>query len=202
MAWTYDWVASTVSLGRWKNWVFALLPHLQQTNILELGHGPGHLQAEMRARGYFAVGLDESSQMGVIAYKRLHGLGYEPLLVNGYAQSLPFPSRCFQQVVATFPSEYIAQVESLDEINRVLLPEGELLILPVAWITGGSPLLRAAAWLFRVTGQSPDKEKVMKDERIEKLFQTSHFNPEFIERKFEDSTVLIIKAVKMNAVTL
>ena len=42
-AFTYDLVAATVSFGDWKNWVYSILPFINGTRILELGHGPGHL---------------------------------------------------------------------------------------------------------------------------------------------------------------
>lgn len=201
MAWTYDWVAAMVSLGRWKKWIYAVLPHLEGPWILELGHGPGHLQVKMHASGYHTVGLDESVQMGRIARKRIASGGFVPMLINGYAQSLPFPDEFFHQVVATFPSEYFSQPETLDEIHRVLQNDGKLLILPVAWITGEGLPLRTAAWLFRVTGQSPQKENLLKDDRIYKMFANAHFKPEFIQKDFEDSTVLIIKASKISAPT-
>jgi SAM-dependent methyltransferase len=77
------------------------------------------------------------------------------LLVNGYAQFLPFPSCSFDQIISTFPSDFLWQPETLAEAWRVLVPGGELIILPVAWITGRRPAERLAAWLFRLTGQSP-----------------------------------------------
>ncbi len=43
-AFTYDLVAATVSLGRWKDWVLSVVPFIEGTRILEIGHGPGHLQ--------------------------------------------------------------------------------------------------------------------------------------------------------------
>ena len=43
-AFTYDLVAAVVSFGQWKNWGQSILPFIDGTRILELGHGPGHLQ--------------------------------------------------------------------------------------------------------------------------------------------------------------
>ena len=63
-AWTYDWVAAIVSLGRWKDWISATLPYLDGPLVLEIGHGPGHLQVALQAKGIQAVGLDASAQMG------------------------------------------------------------------------------------------------------------------------------------------
>jgi ubiquinone/menaquinone biosynthesis C-methylase UbiE len=43
-AFTYDLVAAVVSFGHWKDWGMTVLPFIEGTRILELGHGPGHLQ--------------------------------------------------------------------------------------------------------------------------------------------------------------
>ncbi len=167
MAFIYDIVAATVSLGRWKSWVLSVKPFLKGARILELGHGPGHLQASLLADGFQAYGLDASPQMGRQAQRRLKSLNkahsrlspqstpLEPRLVRGHAQSLPFPSASFDQVVSTFPSEYITDKNTLNEIWRVLAPGGTVVILLGAWITGTGLADQSAAWLFRVTDQAP-----------------------------------------------
>lgn len=154
LAWSYDLVAWVVSLGRWKSWVFSTLPELSGFVVLELGHGTGDLQMAMRNKGIGTFGIDLSAQMGAIASDRLKGRNYQPLLARGAGQHLPYRSSAFDQLVATFPTEYILLPETLAEVRRVLRPGGNIVILPVAWITGGNPLDRMAAWLFRVTGQS------------------------------------------------
>ncbi len=154
LAWSYDLVAWTVSLGRWKSWVFSVLPELAGPHVLELGHGPGHLQVAMRNQGIIAFGIDFSAQMGRIATQRLRRHKQTPLLTRAAGQHLPYKSAAFDQLVATFPTEYILLPETLAEVRRVLRPGGSLVVLPVAWITGGNPLDHLAAWLFRVTGQA------------------------------------------------
>jgi hypothetical protein len=72
-SWTYDGVAALVSLGRWNEWVGCAFPHLYGERILEIGHGPGHLQLTLQAAGKFAVGLDASFQMSRQAQRRLRG---------------------------------------------------------------------------------------------------------------------------------
>jgi len=89
---------------------------------------------------------------------RLQKLGFASKLVSGFAQALPFEEGTFQTVVATFPSEYIVDPRTLFEIERVLEPGGQVIILALAWITGEKWLERAAGGLFRVTGQSPEWE--------------------------------------------
>lgn len=158
MAWTYDLVAAVVSLGMWPTWVKAVLPYVQGPQVLELGHGPGHLQAALHSQSgdLQITGLDKSKQMGKLAYRQLFRKGFLPRLVQGDARKLPFPDETFNQVVATFPSEYISMRDTLEEVRRVLVPGGKFVILPVAWITGKKLHQKAAAKLFQATGQAPE----------------------------------------------
>src|SRR3972149_5774722 len=89
-AWTYDFVAALVSVGRWNEWVFAALPHLRGPRVLEIGFGPGHLQVELNRRGLHAFGLDESRQMLRHAQANLARKRLPAALSRGYAQFLPF----------------------------------------------------------------------------------------------------------------
>ena len=166
-AWSYDLVSAVVSLGRWQSWVNSVLPMIEGSNVLEIGHGPGHLQASLLAKGVFTVGIDESKQMSRLAGSRLkqytQGLNREgieqiyasPRLINGVGQHLPLSGCCFDTVVATFPAPYIFEKDALLEIQRVLKPEGLLLILLAAWFTGDNLADRSAAIIYRITGETP-----------------------------------------------
>ncbi|MCL4258846.1 MAG: hypothetical protein KJZ53_10020, partial [Anaerolineales bacterium] len=77
-----------------------------------------------------------------------------PLLVRADGRRLPFRSGAFQHIVATFPTEYIVQASTLTEARRTLSASGNLVLLPVAWITGRNLLERLAAALFRITSQA------------------------------------------------
>ena len=155
-AWTYDLVAGVVSLGRWKEWVNASLPYLSG-RVLELGYGPGHLQIALHDQGLSTFGVDESWQMSHLAGIRFRKQGLVPPLTIGYAQDLPFPRQAFDSVVTTFPSEYIFEPQTLKEIRRVLLPEGRLVIVPTAWLTGRNAPEKVMAWLLRLVGEAPGK---------------------------------------------
>lgn len=194
-AWTYDWVAAIVSLGQWKSWVLSVLPYLHGPALLEIGYGPGHLQAALHAHGLCPVGLDESRWMGQIARLRLRKFEFAPLLVNGYAQFIPFPNASFNQVVSTFPSDYIYDLNTLAEIRRVLLPGGELLVLPLAWITSRAFLHRLAAWLFINTGESPPpSQRRLAAQRSARLLHQGGFRVQIEEIHLEASTVLLLRA--------
>jgi ubiquinone/menaquinone biosynthesis C-methylase UbiE len=158
LAWSYDWVAAIVSLGMWKTWVKSVLPYLDEKKILEIGHGPGHLQAALFEKNIQAIGLDASPQMSQQATRRLQKIGCPARLVRGFAQELPFADESFPRIVATFPSEYIADPKTIAELQRVLLPGGKAVVLILAWITGKSGLDKLAAFLFRATRQSPEWE--------------------------------------------
>lgn len=161
MAWTYDLVAAAVSLGRWKRWVLAAEAMLPPGRILELGFGPGHLQARLRSGGRDVYGLDESAQMALQAARRLRaGNTVRPNLARGLAQALPYSQAVFDGVVATFPTLYIIDPSTLSEIMRVLRPGGRLVVLSAAWHTGRSLPERFMSGLFRITGQVPQADPV------------------------------------------
>lgn len=198
-AWTYDWVADIVSIGRWKEWIFLAAPYLQESPILELGHGPGHLQVALHEKGKRIYGIDASRQMIRIAENRLCDSGYSALLVQGKSERLPYSSNNFKYVVATFPSEFIMEPDTLREIWRVLDEEGELIVVAAAWITGDTILDRMAAWLFRVTGQSPREAIFEIQEWYSREFERIkdiryRIKTQLIE--LETSEVFLIRAIK------
>ena len=191
MAWTYDWVAAIVSVGKWNTWVLSVLPDLPGPRILELGHGPGHLQIPLARQKITTYGLDQSRQMGRIAQRKLRTLNYKSLLVNGVAQHLPYRDQAFNQVVSTFPTPYIFDTQTLKEIFRVLIPGGMLIVIPSAWITGSSLVDRIAASAFRLLGQAPDLE----DSALQP-FLDAGFTPTIDRRKLSSSEILVIRAFK------
>jgi ubiquinone/menaquinone biosynthesis C-methylase UbiE len=174
LAFTYDWVAAGVSLGYWKEWGRAILPQIRGPRVLELGHGPGHLQRRLHEMELRVAGLDESRQMGKLARNRLLAGGHNSInLARGLAQSMPFRNAAFDTVLSTFPSEYIFAADTLAEVQRVLAPGGKLIVLPVAW--PGNPLLR---WLFRATGESPARLSEAVETKLRQPFVEAGFRTE------------------------
>lgn len=190
-AWLYDTVAYTVSNGKWQSWLLTILQDINGPKVLEIGHGPGHLLLALEKRGISITGIDSSRQMTRIAYQRIQSNGVSPSIVHGLAQSLPFPDETFHEIVSTFPSNYIFEDVTLREINRVLLPDGKLIVIPVAWITGRHWLDRLAAWIFLVTGQSASNT-----ETVKKLFEESGFVVQTYRRNVPSSEVLILSMEK------
>ena len=194
-AWTYDFVAAVVSLGHWKDWLLGVLPYIEGQRVLELGHGPGHLQVALNEKGYQVYGLDESRFMGWLASRRLKKKAFPVRLSRGYAQELPWANETFDCILSTFPSEYIFDPRTLAEVHRVLLPGGRAVVLPLAWITGGRPLERLAAWLFRVTGQAQGKPGQL-NPVVRKRFEAAGFGVRSQAVNLGPSLLLVIVATK------
>ena len=153
-AWTYDLVAWLSSMGQWRDWQSAALQDLPKGDILEIGHGTGHLLLRLVRLGRNAFGIDPSKQMTRIATKRLRRSGYHPHVIRSKAQRLPLPRGCFSVILSTFPSAYIFDPDTLSEAYRVLKPEGVFVIVGSVRITGRGLHDRFVDWLLRITGQT------------------------------------------------
>lgn len=193
MSWSYDLVAWIVSWGRWKDWVMMTCPYLKGPYILELGHGPGHLQVALHGKSIYLFGIDASQQMGRQAKQRISKSGNYHQLACGYAQKLPFLDSSFDQIVSTFPTDYIYAQETLEEIHRTLKVGGKLVVLPTAWITGKRLIDRGTANLFRVTGKASAW-----DPKWLVPFQKAGFQPEVEMITRKSWSLVIILAHKAN----
>ena len=188
-AFTYDLVAWVVSFGRWKDWVFSVVPHLNGTLILELGHGPGHLQRLLLDRGLVPVAIDESTQMGFLAKRRL---GANQKLSRGLTQALPYANETFDSIVSTFPSEYIFDPQTLAEAKRVLRTNGSLVVLPATF-----PSNSFLKWLYKVTGESSTELNDLLLPRFGKPFIEAGFQTEVKTiDKSPNATLIIVIARK------
>jgi ubiquinone/menaquinone biosynthesis C-methylase UbiE len=196
LAFTYDLVAAIVSLGRWNDWVRAALPHVRGPRVLEIGFGPGHLQVALDREGFTTLGIDESPQMIRKSRGRVRReIGRPAALVRGLAQNLPFASDSLDCVVATFPSEYLADKRTLAEIFRTLRPGARLVVVPMAWTTGRSLPEAATSWLFKVTGQGQGLTEDVEG-RILSIFGEAGFRTEIVYEELRQSVALVIVAEK------
>ncbi|MCB2179879.1 class I SAM-dependent methyltransferase [bacterium] len=194
-AWTYDLVSWIVSWGQWQEWIRTPLPYLGNSNILELGSGPGHLLLAGQQDKKKLFGFDLSPQMLRQAQRRLHTANIPPPLIRGDGKALPFHEAAFSQVVATFPTEYIFTKQTLREIHRVLEPQGEFLCVPMAWMRERGVLYKFLGWLFRFTGQSKDLNQIQLD-RVIKLFSQVGFDLKWEVLPMKHSDVLLLRASK------
>src|SRR5205814_10348811 len=67
-------------------------------------------------------------------------LNKKAIVIQGLVKNLPFSNESFDTVVSTFPSEYIYDPDTIDEVERVLRPGGRLIVveganlLPIGFI--------------------------------------------------------------------
>lgn len=205
-AFAYDLVAWTVSFGHWKDWGMEVVPFIEGTRTLEIGHGPGHLHRFLLRRSLDAVAMDESAPMSRLARRRLtsaNGLsqslplssqsGYaQTNLLRGLAQGLPFRDGAFETVIATFPAEYITDPRTLSEVRRCLSDGGRFIVLPAAL-----PKNRFLAWLFRVTGQAPRDALQVIQQKLQEPFVESEFDVEVHVLDRSSGTLVVIVAKKI-----
>lgn len=142
LAWAYDAISWTVSLGRWDSWRRAVLPFVAGERVLEVGFGTGALLPILgRGRIGPVVGLDASPAMHRITARRAQRRGLRLSQVQGMAQALPFAEASFDTIVATFPAGFILDPAVHREFARILRPGGRLLAVDVA-LASRHPLLR------------------------------------------------------------
>jgi ubiquinone/menaquinone biosynthesis C-methylase UbiE len=135
-SWVYDFAAWLVSAGQWNDWIRATTRYIQPGLMLDLGCGKGILLQQANKQHIPAVGLDESPHM--LRHSRQLLEPTDKTLIRGIGQDLPFRRASFQTIAATFPAPYIFENVTLGEISRVLQPNGNLVILLTAEVTGSS----------------------------------------------------------------
>lgn len=201
-AFTYDLVAATVSFNRWKDWVGSVIPFIEGNRVLEIGHGPGHLQRILLSRNLLTVGIDESAQMGHLAKRNLihrassaHNnplhIAYAQInLTRGIAQQLPFPNGSFDTIIATFPTEYITDPDTLAEVKRCLSHGGRLIVLPAAL-----PKHPFLDWLFKATHQGPTEAIEVVKAKLKEPFVAAGFESEVKVLDVTSGILLLVLAI-------
>jgi len=187
-AFVYDLVAAAVSFGKWNDWTKEVIPFIKGTRVLEIGHGPGHLQRSLLNLNLAPAAIDESAQMGILAKRKL---GTKHKLTRGLAQQLPFTNDCFDSVVSTFPTEYIFNARTLSEISRCLSDGGTLIVMPAAWPKSGF-----LKWLYKITGESPADGQTSLESRISQPFLNAGFEIKIETVELHSVKLIIIVAHK------
>jgi ubiquinone/menaquinone biosynthesis C-methylase UbiE len=162
LAFTYDAVSWIVSLGQWRCWQRSSLEFLDNASdsfILELAHGTGNLQLDLHQANYQTIPFDLSPNMGRIAKSKLARHDINQDFVRGSAFQLPFADSTFTDIISTFPTNFIAQPDTLSEVHRILQNDGQLIVVLNGILTGGGVVRSFLEWLYRITGQRHDTQE-------------------------------------------
>ena len=138
-----------------------LLPFLPSpgAKLLEIGFGSGMLHAEL-AVNYKMAGLDLAPGMAGVTERRLTKRGLDSMLCIGSTYALPWPDAIFDGVLSTFAFSAFADADgALDEMVRVLKPNGRLIIVDAGRADDGNRLAAALARTWEIWGD------YMRDER-------------------------------------
>lgn len=204
LSWGYDIVAWASSMGQWRIWQEAGVESLKSGPVLEIGFGTGHLMNALARRGHKVIGLDPSPQMGSIARRAIADSDPRPSLIRAIAEKIPIREGQFDQVIATFPSEYILRSETLAEVFRVLKKGGQFVIVPGVYeITGPRDhsqrwlhfLDGIASWIYRLTGEQTDAGHLWQEE-LTARFSEVGFTAEISFVQQPRATVLRVTAKK------
>ena len=125
--------------------------------VLEIGFGPGHCLkriAESVGKTGKVYGIDISSGMLEVTRRKLDKawLMDRVELYCGDATSLPYDGNTFNAIFMSFTLELFDTPEIprlLEEVKRVLKPEGRITIASMSKEDGESLLLRLYAWAHR-----------------------------------------------------
>jgi ubiquinone/menaquinone biosynthesis C-methylase UbiE len=193
-AWMFGFAAWLVSAGYWNDWIRSCGELIISGPVLDIGCGQGILVKHIQQQNISIWGIDESPQMLQQCRKNLTP-GKIPI-VRGLGQLLPFSSGVFHTVSATFPAPFLFTPLTLNEIKRVLSPEGSLIILLTAECTGNSVHARILRGISRLFGFGVLPE-VYKN-RLVSIFQEIGFEASFITKSMVDSRLYLIRAYPKN----
>ena len=147
---TYDRMGALLSLGQdplWRRFLVSRLPPAGRrlngagpraeadspapervpAHVLDVATGTGLVAAELLRRGFQVTALDQSPEMLAVASRRFDG---RVQLVEGSAESLPFPDRTFDHLTFTYLLRYVDDPgATLAELARVVRPGGRVAAL-------------------------------------------------------------------------
>lgn len=129
LAWAYDTIAWLVSFGYWSQWRLDVLEYTRPGPTLEMGFGTGELLIALSMRGDEVIGLELSPQMHQVTARKLRISSLTSKRVRARTEAMPFMAGRFDNLIATFPSQYILKQETLSEIRRVLKQQGRCVVL-------------------------------------------------------------------------
>ncbi|MFM9872824.1 MAG: class I SAM-dependent methyltransferase [Fimbriimonadaceae bacterium] len=129
------WITDQSEQGDWSRRVIldpnleTILPNLTNKHVLDLGCGEGRYSRILKSKGAIVTGIDPVTEF------INHARSIDPLstYIEAAAESLPLPDHQFDLVLSYLTIIDIPDLEAAShEINRVLKPGGELIIVTLS----------------------------------------------------------------------
>lgn len=146
----YDALSAALSFWqdpRWRRELVSAAAPRAGDRVLDVATGTGMVAAELLARCECSVvGIDQSAAMLSAARTRFAGAAPDRVqLLEGQAESLPFPDASFDALTFTYLLRYVDDPQAtLRELTRVVRPGGR-----VASLEFGVPPQGLARWAWR-----------------------------------------------------
>jgi demethylmenaquinone methyltransferase/2-methoxy-6-polyprenyl-1,4-benzoquinol methylase len=128
----YDFLNRVLSLGQdraWREAMWSRVPESART-VLDLCTGTGTSLDGLRQPGRLVLGIDVSVEMLRIAKAEQRGTGWAPRLVCADGFHLPLPDHSIDAITVAFGVRNLRpRRAALEELRRVLVPGGSLIVL-------------------------------------------------------------------------
>ena len=130
----FDRVLNLLGYGKtFKRLVLELAEIRNGEKILDVGCGSGTLLIEAKTKypNSDFVGIDPDKEILQRAERKLEQAGVTAMLMQGFAQELPFPPASFDLAISTLIFHHLStqvKMESIKEIYRILKDKGRFLL--------------------------------------------------------------------------
>jgi SAM-dependent methyltransferase len=165
-----------------------LIPPLATGRVLEVGIGPGLNLDHYGAQVTHFFGLEPSARLLAKAAEKAEQAAFPVDLIEGGAESIPLEQDTVDTVVTTWTLCSIPDLErSLQEIRRVLKPDGRLLFLE----HGRAPDSGVARWQDRLTPMTRKLLGCSLNRPMDRLIADAGFRLEELRKEYFDGPRII-----------
>jgi demethylmenaquinone methyltransferase / 2-methoxy-6-polyprenyl-1,4-benzoquinol methylase len=124
----------------WKRWATEKVALSDGSLVLDLGCGTLLFEQRLRRSKCNFVGLDVTPEMARIGWAK--GLANVSVVINGDAETLPFPDETFDAAVSCYVPKYVSMTRLAGELARVVKPGARVVLYDFARPEGiSAPLL-------------------------------------------------------------
>ncbi|MGB5286564.1 MAG: class I SAM-dependent methyltransferase [Polyangiales bacterium] len=136
----------------WKRWLAHALPRVRGPRVLEVSCGTGYLLTQYAGRVQ-ASAVDLNARMVEVTTENVRRAGLAADVQQANVEALPYADETFDTVVNTMSfSGYPNGRAALAEMNRVLKPGGDLVLIDVGYSDDGNQVGTLLAELWRRSG--------------------------------------------------